>query len=35
MLQVGIYGITLFVRKQLAPVNLEELQKARYEYKGA
>lgn len=27
--------ITLFVRQQLAPLDLEELQRARYEYKGA
>jgi hypothetical protein len=35
MFQVVIYGMALFVRQQLAPVDLEELQKARYEYKGA
>lgn len=32
---VVILGLTLFVRQQLAPLDLEELQKARYEYKGA
>ena len=30
-----IFGLTMFVRQQLAPLDLEELQKARYEYKGA
>ncbi|KAK5171448.1 uncharacterized protein LTR77_004592 [Saxophila tyrrhenica] len=30
-----ILGLTLFVRQQLAPLDLEDLQKARYEYKGA
>lgn len=32
---VVIMGITLFVRQQLAPLDLEELQKAMYEFKGA
>jgi len=30
-----IMGITLFARQQLAPLDLEELQKAKYDYKGA
>ncbi|CAK1362881.1 unnamed protein product [Cercospora beticola] len=30
-----IMGLTMFVRQQLAPLDLEELQKARYELKGA
>lgn len=30
-----IFLLTMFVRQQLAPVDLEELQKARYELKGA
>ncbi|KAK4551953.1 hypothetical protein LTR86_010745 [Recurvomyces mirabilis] len=30
-----ILGLTLFVRQQLAPLDLEELQKAKYDYKGA
>ncbi|GAB7330194.1 hypothetical protein MBLNU13_g01858t1 [Cladosporium sp. NU13] len=30
-----VYFLTLFVRQQLAPVDLEELRKARYELKGA
>ena len=30
-----ILGLTAFVRQQLAPLDLEELQRARYEYKGA
>ncbi|EME84369.1 uncharacterized protein MYCFIDRAFT_202992 [Pseudocercospora fijiensis CIRAD86] len=30
-----IFGVTIFVREQLAPLDLEELQKARYELKGA
>ena len=33
--RVVILGLTLFVRQQLAPLDLEELQRARYEYKGA
>lgn len=28
-------GLTMFVRQQLAPLDLEELQRARYELKGA
>lgn len=32
---VVIFLLTMFVRQQLAPVDLEELQKARYELKGA
>ena len=31
---VVIFGLTMFARQQLAPLDLEELQKARYEYKG-
>ncbi|KAM0711656.1 hypothetical protein Q7P35_001023 [Cladosporium inversicolor] len=30
-----VYFLTLFMRQQLAPVDLEELRKARYELKGA
>lgn len=30
-----VFFLTLFVRQQLAPVDLEELRKARYELKGA
>lgn len=30
-----IFGLTMSVRQQLAPLDLEELQKAKYEYKGA
>ena len=30
-----VFGISMFARQQLAPLNMEELQKARYEYKGA
>jgi hypothetical protein len=30
-----VYFLTLFVRQQLAPVDLEELRRARYELKGA
>lgn len=30
-----VYFLTLFVRQQLAPVDLEELRQARYELKGA
>ncbi|KAM3420896.1 hypothetical protein BST61_g4131 [Cercospora zeina] len=30
-----IMGLAMFVRQQLAPLDLEELQKARYELKGA
>jgi hypothetical protein len=30
-----VYFLTLFVRQQLAPVDLNELRKARYELKGA
>jgi hypothetical protein len=30
-----VYFLTLFVRQQLAPVDLDELRKARYELKGA
>ncbi|EME44776.1 hypothetical protein DOTSEDRAFT_88811 [Dothistroma septosporum NZE10] len=30
-----VFGLTMFVRQQLAPVDLEELQRARYEFKGA
>lgn len=30
-----IFGLAMFVRQQLAPLDLEELQKARYELKGA
>lgn len=30
-----IFGLTMFVRQQLAPLDLEELQKAKYDYKGA
>lgn len=30
-----VYFLTLFVRQQLAPVDLEDLRKARYELKGA
>lgn len=32
---VVIFLLTMFVRQQLAPIDLEELQKARYELKGA
>ena len=35
ILVVVIFCISMFVRDQLAPVDLEELQKAKYEYKGA
>jgi hypothetical protein len=30
-----IFGLTMFVRQQLAPLDLEQLQRARYELKGA
>ena len=30
-----IFGLTIFVRHQLAPLDLEDLQKAKYDYKGA
>lgn len=30
-----IFGLTMFSRQQLAPLDLEELQRARYELKGA
>lgn len=30
-----IFALTMFVRQQLAPLDLDELQKARYELKGA
>ena len=30
-----IFGLTMFVRQQLRPLDLEELQQARYELKGA
>jgi hypothetical protein len=32
---VVIYGLCMWARKQLRPLDLEELHKARYEYKGA
>lgn len=32
---IVVFGLTTFVRRQLAPINLEGLQKARYELKGA
>ena len=30
-----VFGMSMFARQQLAPLDLEELQKARYELKGA
>jgi hypothetical protein len=33
--RVVVFFLTLFVRQQLAPVDLEELRKARYGLKGA
>lgn len=30
-----VFGLAMFARQQLAPLDLEELQKARYEFKGA
>lgn len=30
-----IFGLTMFARQQLAPLDFEDLHKARYEYKGA
>lgn len=30
-----VFALIMFARQQLAPVDLEDLQKARYEYKGA
>lgn len=30
-----IYGLTMVVRQQLAPMDFEDLQKAKYNYKGA
>lgn len=30
-----VFFLTIFVRQQLAPVDFEELRKARYELKGA
>ncbi|TKA78175.1 hypothetical protein B0A55_03904 [Friedmanniomyces simplex] len=30
-----IFGLTMFVRQQLAPLDLEDLQKAKYQLKGA
>jgi hypothetical protein len=35
LLNAVVYFLTLFVRQQLAPVDLDELRKARYELKGA
>jgi hypothetical protein len=35
LLNAVVYFLTLFVRQQLAPVDLGELRKARYELKGA
>ncbi|KAF7195740.1 hypothetical protein HII31_02875 [Pseudocercospora fuligena] len=35
ILPAVIFGLMMFVREQLAPLDLEELQKARYELKGA
>ncbi|KXT17598.1 hypothetical protein AC579_10136 [Pseudocercospora musae] len=35
ILPAAMFGLIMFVRKQLAPLDLEELQKARYELKGA
>jgi hypothetical protein len=32
---IVVFFLTLFVRQQLAPVDLEELRKARYGLKGA
>jgi hypothetical protein len=33
--EIVILGCTVLVRQQLAPLDLEELQRARYELKGA
>jgi hypothetical protein len=35
LLLAVVFFLTLLVRQQLAPVDLEELRKARYELKGA
>ncbi|KAM0715673.1 hypothetical protein Q7P37_009172 [Cladosporium fusiforme] len=35
VLPAVVFVLTMFVRQQLAPVDLEELRKARYELKGA
>ncbi|KAF1820141.1 uncharacterized protein K489DRAFT_47701 [Dissoconium aciculare CBS 342.82] len=34
-LPLVIFALTMFARQQLAPLNMEELHKARYEFKGA